>query len=169
MKLTEDSKAPDFELPDQNGKIHKLSDYKGKWVLLYFYPKDDTPGCTKEACTIRDSFPKFGKLNITVLGISKDSVVSHKKFEQKYNLPFALLSDEQKEVINLYGVWGEKKFMGKTYQGIHRTSFLINPEGTIAKIYEKVKPETHAEEVLKDIKVFHLKIILYAKQQSLLV
>lgn len=155
MRLKEKDIAPDFELPDQNGKLHKLSDYKGKWTLLYFYPKDDTPGCTKEACGIRDSFPKFGKLNITVLGISTDSVASHKKFEQKYNLPFALLADIEKKVVNLYESYGEKKFMGKTYQGTYRTSFLINPEGKIAKIYEKVKPEAHTEEVLKDITFFH--------------
>lgn len=151
MKLHEGTTALDFELPDQDGKNHKLSDYKGKWVLLYFYPKDDTPGCTKEACLIRDSFPDFGKLNITVLGVSTDSVKSHKKFEEKYNLPFTLLADEQKEVVNLYGVYGEKSFMGKTYMGTMRNSFLINPEGKIAKIYEKVKPDIHAKEVLKGI------------------
>ena len=131
-------KAPDFRLPDQNGKTHSLSDYRGKWVLLYFYPKDDTPGCTKEACAIRDNLPKFKSLNLDVLGISTDSIKSHKKFAEKYELPFTLLSDEKKEVLKKYGVLG-------------RTSFLINPKGGIFKIYENVKPDAHAEEVLGDM------------------
>jgi peroxiredoxin Q/BCP len=152
IKIKLNQKAPNFKLQDQDGKIHKISDYKGKWVLLYFYPKDDTPGCTKEACVIRDNFPDFRKLNIIVLGISVDSVESHKKFAQKYNLPFTLLSDEKKEVVKKYGVWGKKKFMGKEYEGTLRTSFLINPQGKVAKIYESVKPEIHAEEVLGDLK-----------------
>jgi peroxiredoxin Q/BCP len=150
-KIKEGQLAIDFVLPDQNGKLHKLSDYKGKWILLYFYPKDDTPGCTKEACAIRDAFPNFKKLKITVFGISVDSVESHKKFAQKYDLPFILLSDEKKEVVKKYGVWGKKAFMGKTFMGTKRTSFLINPEFKIVKIYENVKPEIHAEEVLKDL------------------
>lgn len=154
MELQERQFAPDFQLQDQNGKLHKLSDYKGKLVLLYFYPKDDTAGCTKEACSIRDAFPFFEKSNVTVLGISTDSPSSHKKFIEKYHLPFVLLSDTDKKVVNLYGVWGLKKFLGKEYMGILRTSFLINPEGKIAKIYEKVKPETHTEEVLTDIEEF---------------
>lgn len=144
--------APDFTLSDQNGKGHSLSDYRSKWVLLYFYPKDDTPGCTKEACSIRDYFPDFRKLRIKVLGVSVDSVASHKKFAQKYNLPFTLLADTENKVVKLYGVLAKKKFMGREYVGILRTSFLINPEGKIDKIYEKVKPEIHAEEVLKYIK-----------------
>lgn len=143
--------APDFTLSDQNGASHVLSSYRGKWVLLYFYPKDDTPGCTIEACTIRDQFKDFQKIDAVVLGVSTDSVASHKKFADAYQLPFTLLADEHKEVVGQYGVFGEKKFMGKTYMGTSRTSFLIDPAGTIAKVYEKVKPEVHAAEVLADL------------------
>lgn len=150
--LEPDSIAPDFTLPDQNGVEHSLSQYRGQSVLLYFYPKDDTPGCTKEACSIRDAFPNFQTLNIKVLGVSTDSVASHKKFVEKHQLPFTLLSDEHKKVVNLYGVWGEKKFMGREYEGTLRSSFLIGPTGTIEKIYTDVKPEKHAEEVLRDLK-----------------
>lgn len=145
------SKAPDFTLPDQNGTPQTRSSYAGKWVLMYFYPKDDTPGCTKEACAIRDDFPHFNSHSSVVFGISADSVRSHKKFEEKYNLPFTLLADEKKEVSKLYGVWGTKKMMGREYEGIKRSSFLIAPDGTIAKIYENVKPAEHASEVLADI------------------
>jgi peroxiredoxin Q/BCP len=146
--------APALSLPDQNGKIHSLVDYSGKWILLYFYPKDDTPGCVKEACAIRDNFPAFKKLGIQVFGISADSEKSHQKFIVKYDLPFTLLSDPDKKVIKEWGVWQKKKFMGKEYMGIARTSFLIDPKGKVAKVYEKVKPEVHAEEVLRDIKTF---------------
>lgn len=149
--LKENSKAPDFSLPDQDGKLHKLSDYKGKWVLVYFYPKDDTPGCTTEACTLRDNLPHFKTSKAVILGISKDSPASHKKFADKYGLPFTLLSDEDHKVLEKYGVWGEKSFMGKVFMGIKRISFLISPEGKIAKAYPKVKPAEHAAEVLKDI------------------
>ena len=138
-----------------------LSDWKGKWLLVYFYPKDDTPGCAKEACMLRDNFPKFGKLNCEVVGISADSSESHKKFVEKYKLPFTILSDEKKEVIKKYGVWAKKKFppsprlrragMGKEYIGILRASFLVNPAGKIVKIYENVKPDTHADEALNDM------------------
>lgn len=145
------SKAPLFSLSDQNGEERSLASFKGQWVLLYFYPKDDTPGCTKEACAIRDAFPNFDAKKIVVLGISPDTVKSHKKFEEKYKLPFTLLADEEKKVANLYGVWGLKKFMGREYQGVMRMSFLIAPDGTIAKVYEKVKPEVHAAEVLDDL------------------
>lgn len=145
------SPAPLFTLPDQNGEERSLASYEGQWVLLYFYPKDDTPGCTKEACAIRDAFPNFDAKKIVVLGISPDTVKSHKKFEEKYALPFTLLADTDKEVANLYGVWGPKKFMGREYEGVMRTSFLISPDGTIAKVYEKVKPEIHAAEVLTDL------------------
>lgn len=144
--------APAINLPDQDGKQHKLSDYKGKWVLIYFYPKDDTPGCTKEACAIRDNFPKFGKLKAVVLGISVDSVTKHKKFADKYNLPFTLLADENKEVVEKYGVWAEKSMFGVKYQGILRNSFLVDPNGKIVRIYEKVKPADHADQVLNDLK-----------------
>ncbi len=151
MKLQPKDVAPDFVLPDQNGVAHRLSDYRGRWVLLYFYPKDDTPGCTKEACAIRDQFPAFGKLGAQVLGVSVDSGASHARFAQKYQLSFPLLADQEKKVVQLYGVWGKKKFMGKEFMGTQRTSFLIDPEGKIAKVYDKVKPETHAEEVLADL------------------
>ena len=144
-------KAPDFTLPDQDGKINSLSDYIGQWVLLYFYPKDDTPGCTKEACSIRDDFPKFKNLKAKVIGISADTVESHKKFAQKYKLPFTLLADTEKKVLKLYGVWGIKKFLGKEYYGIRRMSFLVNPKGKIAKIYKKVVPIEHSQEVIKDL------------------
>lgn len=150
----EGTEAPDFKLLDQNGKEHSLIDYRGKLVLLYFYPKDDTPGCTKEACAVRDNFREFGKLDAVVLGVSTDSVKSHKKFEEKYKLNFTLLSDENKEVVNKYGVWGKKKFMGREYTGTLRTSFLIDPDGKIAKVYENVKPAEHVEEVLNDLKSF---------------
>ncbi len=144
--------APDFELKDQDNQAHKLSDYLGQWVLLYFYPKDDTPGCTTEACMLRDNLPDFKSLSVTVLGVSVDTVESHQKFAQKYNLPFTILADPTKKVVQLYGVWCDKKFMGKTYQGTLRTSFLINPAGEIIKIYEKVKPAEHAAQVLVDLK-----------------
>jgi len=145
-------KAPAFSLPDQEGNVHTLSDYLGKWILLYFYPKDDTPGCTKEACMIRDHWPKFKKLGIQVFGVSVDPVKRHAKFVEKYDLPFTLLADEEKKIVQKYGVWGEKKFMGRTYLGTSRVSYLIDPEGTIAKVYEDVKPAEHAEEVLRDLK-----------------
>lgn len=147
------TRAPDFTLSDQEGKKYSLSGYVGKWVLLYFYPKDDTTGCTIEACTIRDQFKNFNKIGAVVLGVSTDNAVSHKKFANKYDLPFTLLADENKEVVGLYGVFGEKKFMGRTYMGTKRTSFLIDPKGNIVRVYEKVKPITHAAEVIADLKV----------------
>lgn len=143
--------APDFTLPDQDGIERSLSAYRGQTVLLYFYPKDDTPGCTKEACAIRDSFPAFDSSKAAVLGISPDSVKSHKKFAEKYGLPFTLLADEGHRVADEYGVWGKKKFMGREYEGVLRTSFLIGPDGKILKVYESVKPEQHAAEVLADL------------------
>lgn len=158
MALPEVGKnAPAFSLPDQDGKTHTLKDYIGKWVLLYFYPKDSTPGCTIEACTIRDQFQDFKKIKAEVLGVSTDSVKSHKRFMDAYELPFTLLSDEEKKMVTAYGVYGEKKMMGKTYMGTKRTSFLIDPNGTIRKIYEKVKPPVHAKEVLVDLKAFSTK------------
>lgn len=143
-------KAPSFTLPDQNGVVHTLSQYKGSWVLVYFYPKDDTPGCTKEACGFRDIAAEYTKNNVVVLGISKDNVASHKKFAEKYHLTFPLLSDESKETIKAYGAWGEKKFMGKIFDGVNRISFLIAPDQTIKKEYLKVNVFTHAKEVLQD-------------------
>ena len=151
MILKAGLKAPDFELPDQDGKSHKLSDLRGKQVLLYFYPKDFTPGCTTEACEFRDNYSAAEKLGIVVLGVSADSVESHKKFSDKYTLPFPLLADPEKKVLNLYGVWAKKKFMGREYMGTLRTSFLIGPEGKIAKVFEKVKPAIHAKEVVGEV------------------
>jgi len=144
MVLKKGLKAPNFTLHGSTGKEHSLSQYRGKLILLYFYPKDDTPGCTTEACSLRDSWKEFSKLNTVVLGVSVDTIKSHSKFIRKYKLPFTLLADEHKKVVNLYGVWGKKKFMGREYMGTLRTSFLINPVGKIVKVYEKVKPAEHA-------------------------
>ena len=143
--------APQFTLPDQDGKTHTLKDYEGKWVLVYFYPKDDTSGCTIEACSIRDNLPKFNTQKAVVLGISNDSVESHKKFAQKHSLQFTLLADEAQEVVSAYGVLKEKSMFGKKFQGIERTSFLVDPKGKIAKVYYKVNPVTHVAAVLRDL------------------
>jgi len=150
--LKVNSKAPEFNLPDQNGKMHSLKDYMGQWVLLYFYPKDDTPGCTTEACGLRDNLPKFKKLKANVFGVSTDSVKSHRKFADKFELPFTLLADENKELVKAYDVYKPKKFMGREFLGTMRESFLIDPNGKIIKIYENVKPATHPDEVLLDLK-----------------
>lgn len=146
-------KAPDFTLKDQHNTSHSLSDYAGKWVLIYFYPKDDTPGCTTEACAIRDNFHDFKSLNCVVLGISTDPVKSHDRFAKKHELPFTLLADEEKRVVHDYAVWGKKKFMGREYMGTHRISYLIDPSGHIVRVYDKVKPAVHAKEVLRDLQV----------------
>ncbi|MEK7079027.1 MAG: thioredoxin-dependent thiol peroxidase [Patescibacteria group bacterium] len=146
-------KVLNFSLPDQNNKIHNLADYIGRWVLVYFYPHDDTPGCTKEACGFRDKSKQYKDKNIIILGISKDSVASHKKFAEKYHLTFPLLSDESKETIKAYGVWGGNKFLGKTFEGILRKTFLIDPTGEIRKIYDKVDVLNHADAILQDIKL----------------
>ena len=151
MNLKIGDNAPDFNLLDENDNNRSLFNYKGKWILLYFYPKDNTPGCTTEACMIRDDFAGFKRLDVIVVGVSTDSTKSHKSFVEKYNLPFTLLSDENKEVVNLYGVWGKKKMMGKEYDGTFRTSFLINPKGKIEKIYKNVQPAEHSKEVLLDL------------------
>jgi len=147
-KLNEGDKAPEFAVPDGQGNVVRLKDLRGKKVVLYFYPKDDTPGCTKEACAFRDSFAKFKKRGIEVLGVSLDSEKSHQKFAQKYGLPFRLLADTDKRVSEAYGTYGEKKFMGRNYMGNHRMTFLIDEKGKIKKVFEKVKPDEHAEEVL---------------------
>ena len=150
--LREGDKAPDFKVHDADGKTVTLKDFRGKKVVLYFYPKDDTPGCTKEACAFRDSSAKFKKRGIEVLGVSLDSEASHKKFANKYDLPFRLLADTDKAISESYGTYGEKKFMGRTYMGNHRMTFLIDEKGKIKKIFNKVKPEEHAEEVLDAFK-----------------
>jgi thioredoxin-dependent peroxiredoxin len=149
--LKEGSKAPTFTALDQNGTEHTLSQYKGSWLMLYFYPKDDTPGCTKEACSIRDSWQEFNDKGITVLGVSADTVAKHKKFADKYDLPFPLLADEDKTIIRAYKAWGMKKMYGREYEGIFRITYLISPDGKIAKTYPKVKPDIHADEILRDI------------------
>ena len=143
-------KAPSFSLPDQDGAIHTLKQYEGKKVLLYFYPKDDTPGCTTEACNFRDGYKEFQEMGLVVLGVSADGLKSHKKFAEKFKLPFPLLSDETKEVCEAYDVWQKKKFMGREYMGILRMSFLIDEKGNIIKIYNDVKVKEHAEEVKAD-------------------
>jgi len=147
--IKEGSTAPAFKTNDANGETVSLKDLRGQKVVLYFYPKDDTPGCTKEACSFRDEFAKFKKGGIKVLGVSPDSEASHKKFETRYKLPFTLLADKDHAIADAYGVWGEKKFMGRTYMGVRRTTFLIDEKGKIKKVFEKVKPEDHASEVLE--------------------
>lgn len=142
-------KAPDFSLPDYKGNKHILSDYRGKPVILYFYPRDDTPGCTQEACSFRDSFPEFEKANVTVLGISIDDEKSHEKFVNKFDLPFTLLSDKDKKVVEKYGVWVEKNMYGKKHWGTARKTFLLDKEGKIVHIFNKVNTETHAKDVQK--------------------
>ncbi len=144
--------APSFRLPDQTGRMRSLSDYKGKWVVLYFYPKDNTPGCTKEACSFRDSSADFKNLGVIILGVSKDAIASHKKFADKYRLNFPILSDESKKTIQAYHAWGMKKFMGREFEGVKRTTTIIGPDGTIKKIYENVNPLIHAGQILADIK-----------------
>lgn len=146
--LTKEITAPDFELLDENGNPHKLSDYRGKPVLLYFYPKDDTPGCTTEACEFRDDYDQYGEAGVVILGVSPDSPKSHKKFKEKNNLPFTLLSDENHSVCELYEVWGKKSMYGKEYYGVLRTSFLIDGNGKLLEIFENVKPKGHSAQVL---------------------
>jgi peroxiredoxin Q/BCP len=148
MPIEANIPAPDFTLPDENGKNHKLSDYRGKPVLLYFYPADDTPGCTTEACNFRDDYSAYQKAGVVILGVSPDTPESHAKFKAKYNLPFTLLADEGHKVHDLYGVWGLKKSYGRETYGVLRTSFLIAADGKIKKVFEKVKPAEHSPEVL---------------------
>jgi peroxiredoxin Q/BCP len=147
--LQEGDKAPDFTAKDQNGKEVRLSDFKGKKVVLYFYPKDDTPGCTEQACNLRDNYSLLINKGFVVLGVSTDGEKSHKKFEKKFELPFTLVADEDKKIVDAYGVWGEKKFMGKTYMGTHRETFLIDENGVIKAIIRKPNTKNHTEEVLK--------------------
>ena len=147
-QLKEGDKAPDFAVNDGEGQTVRLKDLKGKKFVLYFYPKDDTPGCTKEACSFRDSFSKFKRRGIEVFGVSLDSEKSHQKFTEKYSLPFRLLADTDRKLSESFGTYGQKKFMGREYMGNHRMTFLIDEKGKIKKVFEKVKPEDHAEEVL---------------------
>lgn len=144
--------APAFTLPGDDEQEYTLANQMGKWTLIYFYPKDDTPGCTTEACAIRDIYDEFAELDITVFGVSKDSVASHKKFKEKYELPFILLSDSQGEVIQAYGAWKMKNMFGTQKEGIVRMSYLINPDGKIARVYPKVDPAAHALEILTDVR-----------------
>ena len=148
LKLKEGDRAPDFIAATNGGGKVSLADFKGKHVVLYFYPRDDTPGCTKEACAFRDEFAGFRKKGAVVLGVSVDSVKAHDKFARKFKLPFTLVSDEDKKIVEAYGVWAEKSFMGRKYLGTHRVTFLIGPDGRIKRIWPQVKPEEHAEEVL---------------------
>ena len=145
------TQAPDFTLPDQNGNMHSLSEYRGKKVILYFYPKDNTPGCTKQACGFAERFPQFTEKGAVVLGISKDSVASHKKFEEKYGLPFTLLADPELVAIQAYDVWQEKKNYGKTYMGVVRTTYLIDENGKIVKAFDKVKAADNPEQMLGEL------------------
>ena len=147
------TKAPDFELPDQNGKLHRLSDYAGKKVILYFYPKDNTPGCTKQACGFSERNPQFTEKGAVILGVSKDSLASHKKFEEKYGLTFTLLSDPERKVIEAYDVWKEKKLYGKTALGVVRTTYLIDEQGIIVKSNNKVKAAEDPEKMLQELSV----------------
>ena len=146
--LKEGSKAPVFKAFDQDGKAISLADYKGKKVILYFYPKDDTPTCTDQACNLRDNYSALLKKGYSVIGVSTDSVISHKKFEEKHKLPFPLVSDEDKKIVDKYNLWGEKKIMGHTYMGTTRTTFLIDEIGKIVKIIEKPVSKNHTEEIL---------------------
>ena len=141
-------KAPDFSLPDKDGNTVRLSDFQGKKVVLYFYPKDNTPGCTRQACAFAASYKQFKAQDATVIGISKDSVASHQKFAQKYDLPFILLSDPELQAIQAYGVWQEKKLYGKVSMGVVRTTYIINEQGIIEKVMPKVKPDTNAADIL---------------------
>ena len=146
--LTVGTQAPEFTTTDQDGKTRSLSDFKGKKMLLYFYPKDNTPGCTKEACGFRDHFNEFRRLGVEILGVSIDAEKSHRSFVQKYELPFTLLADPDKRLVEMYGVWGEKKRYGRTYMGTNRVTYLIDEAGTIIAVFPTVKPATHAEELL---------------------
>jgi len=148
MPISSGIPAPEFELLDDTNALRKLSDFRGKNIVLYFYPKDDTPGCTKEACNFRDNYSAYEEADIEILGVSADDVESHVKFKEKYNLPFPLLADDEHKISDLYGVWGPKKFMGREYEGILRTTFLIDGNGNILKVFENVRPAEHSVEVL---------------------
>jgi len=149
MYLSIGEKAPDFNLLDQNGQTVSLDSFRGQHVLLYFYPKDDTPGCTTEACNFRDDYSSYQSAKVVILGVSPDSPTSHKKFKEKYKLPFTLLADENHQVCDLYKVWGPKKSFGKEYDGVHRTTYLIDPDGSIKDVFLKVSPAKHSAQVLE--------------------
>ncbi len=151
MSTIKGEKAPAFQAPDQDGVMHTTEEYLGSWLLLYFYPKDDTPGCTTEACNFRDAFSQFMEKGIVIVGVSTDSPKKHTAFRKKYQLPFTLLADEEKKIVTAYGVWQEKSLYGKKYMGIARTTFLIDPKGIIQNIYENVKPEEHIQTLLQDL------------------
>lgn len=146
--LKEGDKAPDFGVKDQDGRLHQLSDYKGKKIALYFYPKDLTPGCTTQSCNLRDNYTDLKKAGIEVIGVSADTEKKHVQFIDKHQLPFTLLADTDKKLINAYGVWGPKKFMGKEFDGINRTTFIIDEQGFIKKIIDKVETKNHAEQII---------------------
>ena len=152
MPILEGIKAPDFTLSDETGVSRKLSDFLGRPVVLYFYPKDDTPGCTTEACNFRDGYSRYQQAGVVILGVSPDSPKKHMKFKEKYNLPFTLLADEGHKVCELYGVWGRKKLMGREYDGVLRTTFLIDSQSKILKVFQNVKPDGHSEQVLAALK-----------------
>lgn len=152
MPLSAGVPAPDFTLLDDTGQSRSLSDYRGQSLVLYFYPKDDTPGCTTEACNFRDDYSAYQKAGVTILGVSPDTVKSHAKFKAKFGLPFPLLADADHKVCELYGVWGRKKFMGREYDGVFRTTFIVDPQGNIARVFENVKPPEHSAEVLAAMK-----------------
>ena len=150
--VEEGKPAPDFELTSDSGETVKLSDLRGKQVVLYFYPKDDTPGCTTQACGIRDAYGEFQQAGAVVLGVSPDDESSHVKFKQKHDLPFTLLADTDHAVSESYGVWGEKKYMGRTYMGVDRSTFVIDEQGNVKRVMHKVKPDTHADDVLATLR-----------------
>lgn len=152
MPISAGIPAPDFTLLDETGAPRRLSEFRGSPVVLYFYPKDDTPGCTKEACNFRDGYGAYQRAGVVILGVSPDSPKKHTKFKEKYGLPFTLLADEDHAVSDLYGVWGPKKLMGREYDGIYRTTFLIDAQGQIVKVFENVKPDGHSDEVLAALK-----------------
>jgi peroxiredoxin Q/BCP len=153
MPIPAGNLAPEFTLLDENSKPRSLADFRGTPVVLYFYPKDDTPGCTTEACNFRDDYGEYTKAGVVIFGVSPDSPKAHTKFKAKYNLPFTLLADIEHQVCELYGVWGRKKFMGNEYDGVFRTTFVINADGLIVKVFENVKPDGHSKEVLAVLNV----------------
>ncbi len=155
MPIPDGIPAPDFALLDDTNTLRRLSDFRGRNVILYFYPQDDTPGCTTEACNFRDDYSAYEKAGVVILGVSPDDVESHIKFKKKFQLPFALLADEGHKVCDLYQVWGPKKFAGREYQGVLRTTFLIDENGKIAKVFENVRPAEHSTEVLSALDVAH--------------